>query len=100
MTLQYSKDYSKVASQTNLEYIFDPDTYEMKDLTLLTDNYCMEFEKLQEFGILATKLRQQLAERSQSLKNASDAKSKMDSDRKLELLKTLPRKYVSAKEAG
>ena len=57
LTLQYSKDYSKVASQTNLEYIFDPDTYEMKDPTLLTESYTMEFEKLQEFGILATKLR-------------------------------------------
>ena len=47
LTLQYSKDYSKVASQTNLEYIFDPDTYEMKDPTLLTESYKMEIEKLQ-----------------------------------------------------
>ena len=46
LTLQYSKEYSKVASQTNLEYIFDPDTYDMKDPTLLTENYSMELEKL------------------------------------------------------
>ena len=58
LTLQYTKDYSKVASQTNLEYIFDPDTYDIKDLTLLTENYSMEIEKLQEFGILATRLRE------------------------------------------
>ena len=44
LTLQYSKDYSKVSSQTHLEYVFDPDTYDMKDPTLLTDNYSMEFE--------------------------------------------------------
>ena len=73
MTLQYSKDYSKVASQTNLEYIFDPDTYEMKDPTLLTESYSMELDMLQEFGIIATKLRQQFVERSQSLQNASEA---------------------------
>ena len=46
MTLQYSKEYSKVASQTNLEYIFDPDTFDMKDPTLLTESYSMEVEKL------------------------------------------------------
>ena len=44
LTLQYSKDYSKVSSQTHLDYVFDPDTYDMKDPTLLTDNYSMEFE--------------------------------------------------------
>jgi len=58
LTLQYSKDYSKVTTQTNLEYIFDPDQYDMKDTTLLTDNYSLEIDKLQEYGILATKLRQ------------------------------------------
>jgi hypothetical protein len=47
-----------VASQTNLEYIFDPDTYDIKDPTLLTESYSIELEKLQELGILATKLRQ------------------------------------------
>ena len=57
LTLQYSKDYSKVASQTNMKYIFDPDTYDMKDPTLLTESYSMDLEKLQEFGIIATKLR-------------------------------------------
>ena len=44
LTLQYSSDYSKVASQTCLEYIFDPDTYDMKDPTLLTESYSMELE--------------------------------------------------------
>ena len=56
LTLQYSKDYSKVASQTSLKYIFDPDTYSMKDPTLLIESYSMELEKLQEYGIIATKL--------------------------------------------
>ena len=100
LTLQYSKDYSKVASQTSLEYIFDPDTYGMKDPTLLIESYSMELEKLQEYGIIATKLRKQLVERSQSLKNASDAQSQDESDVNLEHIKQLPRKYVSAKEAG
>ena len=57
LTLQYSNDYSKLACQTCLEYIFDPDTYDMKDPTLLTESYSIELEKLQEYGILATKLR-------------------------------------------
>lgn len=42
LTLQYSKDYSKVSSQTTLEYLFDPDTYDMNDPELLTSNYTME----------------------------------------------------------
>ena len=46
LTLQYSKDYSKVTTQTNLEYIFDPDKFDIKDATLLTDNYSLEIEKL------------------------------------------------------
>ena len=57
LTLQYSKEYSNVASQTNLEYIFDPDTYDLNDPTLLTESYSMELDELQEYGILATKLR-------------------------------------------
>ena len=57
LTLQYSKEYSNVASQTSLEYIFDPDTYDLNDPTLLTESYSMELEELQEYGILATKLR-------------------------------------------
>ena len=62
LTLHYSKDYSKVANQTSLEYIFDPDTYDLNDPTLLTENYSIELDNLQEYGILATKLRQQLVE--------------------------------------
>ena len=58
LTLQYSKDYSKVVTHPNLEYIFDPDQFDMKDATLLTDNYSLDIEKLQEYGMLATKLRQ------------------------------------------
>ena len=57
LTLQYSKEYSNVADQTSLEYIFDPDTYDLNDPTLLTESYSMELEELQEYGILATKLR-------------------------------------------
>ena len=58
LTLQYSKDYSKVATHANLEYIFDPDNYAIKDSTLLTDNYRFDTDKLMEYGKLATKLRQ------------------------------------------
>ena len=58
LTLQYSKDYSKVVTQANLEYIFDPGQFDMKDATLLTDNYRLDIAKLQEYGMLATKLRQ------------------------------------------
>ena len=72
LTVQYSKDYSKVSDQANLEYIFDPDKYDLKDPTLLTENYNLEIEKLQEFGILATKLRHSLTERSGSLKQFSE----------------------------
>ena len=57
LTLQYSKEYSKVTDQTSLEYIFDPDTYDLNDPTLLTESYNMELEELQEYGFLATKLR-------------------------------------------
>ena len=66
-----------VASQISLEYIFDPDTYDMNDSSLQTENFRMEVEKLQEYGILATKLRKQLTDKSQSLKNASDAQSQV-----------------------
>ena len=72
LTLQYSKDYSKVNNHANIEYIFDPDTYDIKDATLLTEIYILEIEKLQEFGILATKLRHSLTERSGSLKHISE----------------------------
>ena len=60
----------------------------------------MEFEKLQEYGVLATKLLKQLVERSQSHKSADDAQSQSDSYVNLEHLKQLPRKYISTKEAG
>ena len=30
----------------------------MKDATLLTENYSLDIEKLEEYGVLATKLRQ------------------------------------------
>ena len=47
-----------MTTQTNLEYVFDPDKFDIKDATLLTDNYSLEIKKLQEYGMLATKLRQ------------------------------------------
>ena len=58
LPLQYSKDYSKVTTQSNLEFIFDPNRFDMKDSTLLTDNYSLKMEMLHEYGVLATKLRQ------------------------------------------
>ena len=55
--MQQTAEYTEVAEQTNLDYIFDPDKYSIKDATLLTDNYRLDTEKLLEYGKLATKLR-------------------------------------------
>ena len=40
-----------------LEYVFDPDTFGKKDLTLTTDNYKLGTEELLAYGKLATNLR-------------------------------------------
>ena len=39
LALQQTAEYTSVSDETNLEYIFDPDKYGKKDLTLVTDNY-------------------------------------------------------------
>ena len=58
------------------EYIFDPDRFAIKDPALLTDNYRLDTEKLLEYGKLATNLRQQLVERSESLKEVLQQQEK------------------------
>ena len=62
MALQQTTEYTSVSEDTNLEYVFDPDTYRKKDLTLTTENYKLEMEKLLAYGRLATKLRQQITD--------------------------------------
>ena len=57
LTLQKSKEYAHVAEDTNLEYIFDPDKFGMKDPTLVTENYELDTEQLLAYGRLATNLR-------------------------------------------
>ena len=42
LALQQTAEYTSVSEDTNLEYIFDPDKYGKKDLTLVTDNYKLE----------------------------------------------------------
>ena len=67
--MQQSEEYNKVSEDTNLEYIFDPDKYGKKDPTLVTDNYRLDTEKLLEYGRLATKLRKQITDKSESVYN-------------------------------
>ena len=67
LALQQTAEYTRVSEDTNLEYIFDPDKYGKKDLTLVTDNYKLEMEKLLEYGRLATKLRKQITDKSESV---------------------------------
>ena len=65
--MQQSVEYTIVSEDTNLEYIFDPDKYGKKDPTLVTDNYRLDTEKLLEYGRVATKLRKQITDRSESV---------------------------------
>ena len=41
----------------DLEYVFDPDKFGKKDLTLTTENYKLELDALLTYGKLATSLR-------------------------------------------
>ena len=65
LTLQQTAEYKQIAEETHLDYIFDPDKYGKKDPTLVTENYRMDTEKLQEYGRLATKLRKQITDKSE-----------------------------------
>ena len=47
--------------------MFDPDKFDKKDPTLVTDNYRLDTEKLLEYGRLATKLRKQITDKSESV---------------------------------
>ena len=62
MALQQTTEYTNVSEDTNLKYVFDPDTYRKKDLTLTPANYKLKTEKLLAYGRLATKLRQQITD--------------------------------------
>ena len=57
MTLEYSAAYSGVSPEPTQAYLFDPGTYAMKDPTLLTSGYTLDPARLQEYGMLATRLR-------------------------------------------
>ena len=55
--MQQTPEYADVADDMKLEYVFDPDTFGKKDLTLTTDNYKLGTEELLAYGKLATNLR-------------------------------------------
>ena len=72
MTLQYSAAYSGVSPEPTQDYLFDPGTYAMKDPALLTSGYTLEPARLQEYGMLATRLRQDIVQRSEALREADE----------------------------
>ena len=55
--MQQTSEYADVADEGKLEYVFDPDKFGKKDLTLTTENYKLETEALLAYGKLATSLR-------------------------------------------
>ena len=55
--MQQTPEYADVADDRKLEYVFDPDTFGKKDLTLTTENYKLETEVLFAYGRQATSLR-------------------------------------------
>ena len=57
LALQQTQEYTSVNEAANLEYIFDPDKFGKKDLTLVTENYKLSTESLIDYGRLSTKLR-------------------------------------------
>ena len=57
LALQQTPEYADVADGRNLEYVFDPDTFGKKDVTLTTENYKLDMEELLAYGRLATSLR-------------------------------------------
>ena len=57
LALQQTSEYADVADEGKLEYVFDPDKFGKKDLTLTTENYKLETEALLAYGKLATSLR-------------------------------------------
>ena len=42
LALQQTVEYTNLADETNLEYVFDPDKFGKKDLTLTTENYRLD----------------------------------------------------------
>ena len=57
LALQRTPEYADVADVRKLEYVFDPDKFGKKDLSLTTENYKLETEALLAYGRLATSLR-------------------------------------------
>ena len=55
--MQQTSEYADVADERKLEYVFDPDKFGKKDLTLTTENYKLETEALLAYGKLASNLR-------------------------------------------
>ena len=39
LALQQTAEYTRVSDGPSLEYVFDPDTFGKKDLTLTSENY-------------------------------------------------------------
>ena len=73
LALQQTPEYADVADEGKLEYVFDPDKFGKKDLTLTTDNYKLETEELLAYGKLATSLRLKLLEQSEDLQKQSES---------------------------
>ena len=42
--MQQTKEYTNIAEDTNLEYLFDPDKFSKNDSTLVTENYKLDTE--------------------------------------------------------
>ena len=61
-----------MSSEATQEYLFDPDTYAMKDPSLLISGYTLEPAVLQEYGKLATRLRQNLVHLRDALMDAEE----------------------------
>ena len=71
-----------LADEAKLEYVFDPDKFGKKDLTLTTENHKLEPEVLLAYGKLATKLRLEILEQSEQLqKEAGPALKEQETEK-------------------
>ena len=74
LSMQQTPEYAEANDEASTEYLFDPDKYGLKDETLVTNNYALPNDELREYGILATKLRQQFEQRSNELREQSSTR--------------------------
>ena len=44
LAMQQTPEYASVSEATTLAYIFDPDKFDQKDTTLVTENYKLDTE--------------------------------------------------------